>query len=153
MCCGHNNGMVTIRDARTFQVEQTLQPHTGGIVSLDLQDNLLISTGWTSGYENFHYFHLFHSLDPGYLDPYLSMYDIRMMKPLPSLQLRSRPYIAKFHPSQSGTISLITQSEEFQTIYLSDPNPDANICQVCFYIYIYKSLICLCSIFRSLVKH
>lgn len=53
--CAHSNGIITIRDQRTFNIERTIQSHTGGITDMDIKDNLLVTCGWSKRYKLFIY--------------------------------------------------------------------------------------------------
>ena len=49
ICCGHTNGMLTLRDNQNFNIQASFQAFTGGITDLDIKGDLLLACGWSKG--------------------------------------------------------------------------------------------------------
>ncbi|KAK9704495.1 poly(A)-specific ribonuclease [Basidiobolus ranarum] len=102
ICCGSTSGEVTLRDPRTFKVEQRVQAHTGTISDLDVSGNLLLTCGFS------------HRAGSLICDPYVKVYDVRTMKPLPPVPFSLGPTMIKFHPRYSSSVLVAAQGGQFQ---------------------------------------
>jgi hypothetical protein len=49
LCVAHSNGSVTLRDLRTFNTQQILQLHAGGVSDITIGGDLMASVGWSKG--------------------------------------------------------------------------------------------------------
>lgn len=92
---------ITFRDSSTLKVESTITAHSSGIASMDMQNNNLVTCGY--------------SLRNGTLviDPLLKVYDIRTMKSLSPISCNVNPSHLKFlspnkiiAASQNGSIQI-----------------------------------------------
>lgn len=123
LCCGHTNGIITLRDPRTFNIEHTIQGHTGGVIDFDVYDNLLVSTGWTK------------RSDLLYSDPFIKVFDLRAVKPLTPVHFVPGPFLCKFHPTMNCTLVVVSQLGAFQFInFLDHETIDPNLYQVLFFL-------------------
>ena len=50
ICCGTENGQVSLLDMNTFQIIKKLPAHAGRIADLDTQNNILLTCGFSPRY-------------------------------------------------------------------------------------------------------
>lgn len=50
VACGSTNGQVMLRDAVSLKVEHTLDAHSATVSDIDVQDNILVTCGFSSRY-------------------------------------------------------------------------------------------------------
>lgn len=127
LMCGHTNGLVTLRDLRTFNTEQTIQSHTGGINDIDVQGNIFVTCGWSK------------RLDAMFVDPFVKMYDIRTMRCLASFPFGD-PFLCKFHPAQDGSLLITSQNGRF---VLYDCNNFENPTNHKYYQVLSQNILCV----------
>jgi PAB-dependent poly(A)-specific ribonuclease subunit 2 len=103
-----SNGHISFRDPMTYRQEHLMQFHTGGVSSMDVLGNYIISTGY--------------SLRANGLvaDPLVKVFDLRMMKFMVPIPFPSGPSIAKFHPSMTSVILAASQEGSMLLNELTD---------------------------------
>lgn len=116
LSCAHNNGLITLRDPKSFNIQSTIQAYSGGITDMDINGELLITCGWSGRSES------------AYVEPYIKVFDLRTLKPLDPIPFIGTPFLAKFHPTQSNTIVAVSESGQFQ--FLSISNQESKYYQV-----------------------
>jgi PAB-dependent poly(A)-specific ribonuclease subunit 2 len=92
ICSASSTGHVSFRDPVTYKEEHSMNCHTGGVSSMDISGNYLITTGYSVRGT---------SLIP---DPMIKVYDIRINKFLPPVPCSAGPTFARFHPNYSASI-------------------------------------------------
>ncbi len=121
LCCGHSNGVITVRDPSSLSVQQTFQAHTGGLTCMDVRDNLLISCGWSKRYVPCRIQIHGIRIESAFVDPFVKVYDLRMMRPTAPIPFSSGPYLAKFHPTFPSSVVIVSQTGQFQIYDLMEP--------------------------------
>jgi PAB-dependent poly(A)-specific ribonuclease subunit 2 len=103
-----NNGHISFRDPATYRQEHLMQFHTGGVSSMDILGNYLITTGY--------------SLRSSGLiaDPLVKVFDLRMMKFMVPIPFPNGPSIAKFHPTMSSVVLAASQNGSMVLNELTD---------------------------------
>lgn len=92
ICSASSTGHVSFRDPVTYKEEHSTNCHTGGVTSMDISGNYLITTGYSVRGT---------SLMP---DPMIKVYDIRVNKFVPSVPCSAGPTFARFHPNYAANI-------------------------------------------------
>lgn len=83
-----------------------------------------MTTGWTK------------RSDLEYSDPFVKVFDLRSVKPLPPIHFSPGPFLCKFHPTLHGSLLVVSQLGNFQFFDLIDQgNLDPNIYQVFFFFF------------------
>lgn len=101
LCCGHQTGKVVLHDPDSLEPTHTLQAHNGALSDLDVNGNLLVTTGFSNRYN-----HLT-------VDPYLMVYDLRTLRAFPPVQLPIQPFLVRFMPTYTLRCLVLSQSGQF----------------------------------------
>nr|CAB3264643.1 PAB-dependent poly(A)-specific ribonuclease subunit PAN2 [Phallusia mammillata] len=111
LCCGTYNGKVILRDSDSLQVVRTLDAHTGTLSDFDANGHLLITCGFSqrSGSSNQGSQHLS-------LDPFVKVYDLRMMRSLSPIQCVVQPSFLRFLSTYTRRMLVMSQAGQFLLI-------------------------------------
>jgi PAB-dependent poly(A)-specific ribonuclease subunit 2 len=114
ICVGGVHGEVQICDSRTHRIEHSLTAHSGGVVDMCAQSDLLVTCGWTKATRRRHM--PAHLPAASYADPMLKVYDMRMMRPLAPVRCASGAGMHRvdFHPRFTSTVIASSQDGHFQ---------------------------------------
>jgi len=104
VCGGDSTGKVTVYDKKTMRPEHTLDAHSSCLSDFDIQDNLLITCGFSSR---------MNSLTP---DRLLRVYDMRVMRAMNPIQVTLDPTFLRFVPSIPNNIVVVSQMGSFQMV-------------------------------------
>ena len=98
MFCACDNGQVLIVDTRSFRVEQVLGTHSSTLVDLDFSwgQPLLATCGYNVRQESWG-----AMLLP---EPWIRMFDIRMMRALPPISFSAGAHRVQFHPKLTSVM-------------------------------------------------
>lgn len=112
---GSSNGKIILRDSFTLKSIHKFHPHSGSLSDFDIQDNYLVSCG-------------FSMTRTGNLcvDRFLMVYDLRMMRTMTPIQMLIEPVFLHYIPGFSGLVAVASQSGCFQltdTSLISTPTP------------------------------
>jgi PAB-dependent poly(A)-specific ribonuclease subunit 2 len=107
-----NLGNVSFRDPSSYRQEHSLQFHSGGISSMDVLGNFIVTTGYSLRGSNL------------VSDPLVKVFDLRMMKFLVPIPFPTGPCIARFHPNYASTILAASQQG---AMILNDVNDTTQI--------------------------
>ncbi|KAI9141298.1 ubiquitin carboxyl-terminal hydrolase-domain-containing protein [Paraphysoderma sedebokerense] len=100
---GTTKGHLAVRDPKTLKTEHVFPAaHTGMISDVDVMDNTVATCGFTQRKGQM------------VVDPFIKLYDLRMMKTMAALSFPNGPYLLKFHPHQSNKIYAVSQSGVLQ---------------------------------------
>jgi PAB-dependent poly(A)-specific ribonuclease subunit 2 len=102
LCCGSTDGKITLRDPRSYRIEHSFEAHSAGVNDMDLKGDLLVSCGFSS------------RMGQSYLDSYIKVFDLRMMRILRPLNFPPGALLLKFHPKFSSTLIIVSQAGQFQ---------------------------------------
>lgn len=100
--CGSKDGQITLRDSRTYRVEHTLRAHAAGVTDIDVKGDLLVSCGLST------------RMGQVFFDPFVRVFDLRMMQMLPPISFPFGTIALKFHPKFSSTLIIVSQTGVFQ---------------------------------------
>ncbi|XP_048856197.1 PAN2-PAN3 deadenylation complex catalytic subunit PAN2 isoform X1 [Brienomyrus brachyistius] len=114
--CGHTSGKVTLRDLRTFKLEQEFDAFSGSLSDFDVHGNLLVACGFSS-----------RGLNGLACDRFLMVYDLRMMRAVTPLQVHVDPYFLRFVPTYTSRLAIISQTGQCQ---FCEPTGLANLADV-----------------------
>ncbi|KAG9333973.1 hypothetical protein JZ751_009289 [Albula glossodonta] len=89
--CGHTSGKVSLRDLRTFKLEQEFDAFSGSLSDFDVHGNLLAACGFSS-----------RGLNGLACDRFLMVYDLRMMRAVTPLQVHVDPLFLRFIPTYTS---------------------------------------------------
>jgi PAB-dependent poly(A)-specific ribonuclease subunit 2 len=104
--CACDNGQVLIVDTRSFRVEQVLKTHSSTLVDLDFSwgQPLLATCGYNVRQESWG-----TMLLP---EPWIRMFDIRTMRPLPPIPFSAGAHRVQFHPKLTSVMMGISMHGE-----------------------------------------
>lgn len=97
--CPSPAGQVTLRDLRTFKLEQEFDAFSGSLSDFDVHGNLLVACGFSS-----------RGLNGLACDRFLMVYDLRMMRAVTPLQVHVDPYFLRFIPTYTSRLAIISQT-------------------------------------------
>ncbi|XP_030052590.1 PAN2-PAN3 deadenylation complex catalytic subunit PAN2 isoform X1 [Microcaecilia unicolor] len=100
--CGHTSGKVSLRDPRTFKVEQEFDAYSGSLSDFDVHGNLLVTCGFSS------------RMNGLACDRFLKVYDLRTMRAITPLQVHVHPLFVRFIPTYTARLAIISQSGQCQ---------------------------------------
>lgn len=102
LCCATEKGDVQIQDLQTFKTLATLPVNSGRIEDLDLEGYTMVTCG--------------SSVRDGIVrnDPLVKVFDLRMMKALPSVHYNLGPSFLKIVPTFPSLLYSCTKSGQFQ---------------------------------------
>ncbi|MBN3291896.1 PAN2 protein, partial [Polypterus senegalus] len=113
--CGHTSGKVTLRDLRTFQLEQEFDAYSGSLSDFDVHGNLLVTCGFSS------------RMNGLACDRFLMVYDLRMMRAITPLQVHVDPLFLRFIPTYTSRLAIISQTGQCQ---FCEPTGLANVADI-----------------------
>ena len=90
---------VTLRDVRTFQLEQEFDAFSGSLSDFDVHGNLLAACGFSS-----------RGMNGLACDRFLMVYDLRMMRAVTPLQVHVDPLFLRFIPTYTSRLAIISQT-------------------------------------------
>uniref|UniRef100_A0A8C8E2W1 PAN2-PAN3 deadenylation complex catalytic subunit PAN2 n=1 Tax=Oryzias sinensis TaxID=183150 RepID=A0A8C8E2W1_9TELE len=114
--CGHTSGKVTLRDLRTFKMEQEFDAFSGSLSDFDVHGNLLAACGFSS-----------RGLNGLSCDRFLMVYDLRMMRAVTPLQVHVDPLFLRFIPTYTSRLVIISQTGQCQ---FCEPTGLANVADI-----------------------
>ena len=101
ICCGDSAGKVTLRDKNTLKVQHSFQSHSGQLSDFDVRGNQLVTCGYSKS---------------GYIDRFLMVYDLRMMKAVTPIQLTYAPFFLRFVPIYTSKFAVVSTGGSFQLL-------------------------------------
>ncbi|XP_077977957.1 PAN2-PAN3 deadenylation complex catalytic subunit PAN2-like [Glandiceps talaboti] len=104
ICCGDTSGKVTLRDPASLKSEHVLEAHTGTLSDFDVHGNQLVTCGFSNRRGNLA------------IDRFLKVYDMRVMRALPPLQIPVEPMFLRFVPTYTSRLAVVTQHGQFQLL-------------------------------------
>ncbi|XP_066564314.1 PAN2-PAN3 deadenylation complex catalytic subunit PAN2 isoform X2 [Amia ocellicauda] len=113
--CGHTSGKVSLRDLRTFKMEQEFDAYSGSLSDFDVHGNLLATCGFSS------------RMNGLACDRFLMVYDLRMMRAITPLQVHVDPLFLRFIPTYTSRLAIISQTGQCQ---FCEPTGLANLADV-----------------------
>lgn len=90
---------ITLRDLRTFKMEQEFDAFSGSLSDFDVHGNLLAACGFSS-----------RGLNGLSCDRFLMVYDLRMMRAVTPLQVHVDPLFLRFIPTYTSRLAIISQT-------------------------------------------
>ncbi|KPP69646.1 PAB-dependent poly(A)-specific ribonuclease subunit PAN2-like, partial [Scleropages formosus] len=114
--CGHTSGKVSLRDPRTFKLEQQFDAFSGSLSDFDVHGNLLVACGFSS-----------RGLNGLACDRFLMVYDLRMMRAVTPLQVHVDPLFLRFIPTYTSRLVIISQTGQCQ---FCEPTGLANLADI-----------------------
>ncbi|XP_024915310.1 PAN2-PAN3 deadenylation complex catalytic subunit PAN2 isoform X2 [Cynoglossus semilaevis] len=114
--CGHTSGKITLRDLRTFKMEQEFDAFSGSLSDFDVHGNLLAACGFSS-----------RGLNGLACDRFLMVYDLRMMRAVTPLQVHVDPLFLRFIPTYTSRLAIISQTGQCQ---FCEPTGLANVADI-----------------------
>uniref|UniRef100_A0A8C6WUL9 PAN2-PAN3 deadenylation complex catalytic subunit PAN2 n=1 Tax=Neogobius melanostomus TaxID=47308 RepID=A0A8C6WUL9_9GOBI len=114
--CGHTSGKMTLRDLRTFKMEQEFDAFSGSLSDFDVHGNLLAACGFSS-----------RGLNGLACDRFLMVYDLRMMRAVTPLQVHVDPLFLRFIPTYTSRLAIISQTGQCQ---FCEPTGLANMADI-----------------------
>ncbi|KAI1897084.1 hypothetical protein AGOR_G00079470 [Albula goreensis] len=114
--CGHTSGKVSLRDLRTFKLEQEFDAFSGSLSDFDVHGNLLAACGFSS-----------RGLNGLACDRFLMVYDLRMMRAVTPLQVHVDPLFLRFIPTYTSRLAIISQTGQCQ---FCEPTGLANLADI-----------------------
>lgn len=93
---------ITLRDLRTFKMEQEFDAFSGSLSDFDVHGNLLAACGFSS-----------RGLNGLSCDRFLMVYDLRMMRAVTPLQVHVDPLFLRFIPTYTSRLAIISQTGTF----------------------------------------
>ncbi|KAJ1558515.1 poly(A)-specific ribonuclease [Nowakowskiella sp. JEL0078] len=118
LCSGNVLGKIELRDHRNGRREHLIDAHTGTLNDFDVEGNTLITCGY--------------GLRSGQMlvEPLVKVFDLRTMKTLPPISFSTVPQFLKFHPKLTSTIYISSQTGQFQSCDLTNPNHNVEFYQI-----------------------
>ncbi|XP_015199779.1 PAN2-PAN3 deadenylation complex catalytic subunit PAN2 [Lepisosteus oculatus] len=113
--CGHTSGKVSLRDLRTFKMEQEFDAYSGSLSDFDVHGNLLAACGFSS------------RMNGLACDRFLMVYDLRMMRAITPLQVHVDPLFLRFIPTYTSRLAIISQTGQCQ---FCEPTGLANLADI-----------------------
>jgi PAB-dependent poly(A)-specific ribonuclease subunit 2 len=107
VCCGGSNGELTIHDPNSLRIIQSLQAHSGGINDIAINNDLLVTCGWSQ------------RAGQMFVDSMLRVYDLRTYRQLTPISFPAGACFLQFMPKLSSTLMIASQSGQFQLIDIS----------------------------------
>jgi PAB-dependent poly(A)-specific ribonuclease subunit 2 len=106
LCAATTQGQIELRDLKSLNLIKSLDGHSGGILDLDAEGNMLVTCG--------------HSIRTGssISDPFVKCFDFRMMRSLAPLAFNQGPCCLKIHPKIPSLLLTCTQNGQFQSSWL-----------------------------------
>ncbi|KAJ8265559.1 hypothetical protein COCON_G00146580 [Conger conger] len=101
--CGHTSGKVSLRDPRSFKLEQEFDAFSGSLSDFDVHGNLLAACGFSS-----------RGLNGLACDRFLMVFDLRMMRAVTPLQVHVDPLFLRFIPTYTSRLAIISQTGQCQ---------------------------------------
>ncbi|KAF7210274.1 PAN2-PAN3 deadenylation complex catalytic subunit PAN2 isoform X1 [Nothobranchius furzeri] len=114
--CGNTSGKITLRDLRTFKIEQEFDAFSGSLSDFDVHGNLLAACGFSS-----------RGLNGLACDRFLMVYDLRMMRAVTPLQVHVDPLFLRFIPTYTSRLVIISQTGQCQ---FCEPTGLANVADI-----------------------
>ncbi|KAG7519500.1 PAN2-PAN3 deadenylation complex catalytic subunit PAN2 isoform X1 [Solea senegalensis] len=114
--CGHTSGKITLRDLRSFKMEQEFDAFSGSLSDFDVHGNLLAACGFSS-----------RGLNGLACDRFLMVYDLRMMRAVTPLQVHVDPLFLRFIPTYTSRLAIISQTGQCQ---FCEPTGLANVADI-----------------------
>lgn len=122
LLAGSLDGKLRTFDLRTSMREnEATEPvlaHVGGIQGLDVCGNYVVTIGWTLRQSRPH------------PDPLVKVFDLRTLKPLPSLQFSAGPSFINAHPRSSSTVMVTSSQGLIHIIDIARPASGGEFSQV-----------------------
>uniref|UniRef100_UPI00358EBC1D PAN2-PAN3 deadenylation complex catalytic subunit PAN2 isoform X2 n=1 Tax=Myxine glutinosa TaxID=7769 RepID=UPI00358EBC1D len=100
--CGHANGKVSMHDLRSFKLEHEFEAHSGSLSDFDVHGNLLVTCGYAGRHNRMT------------CDPFLMVYDLRMMRAVTPLQVYVEPMFVRFIPTYTDRLAIISLAGQLQ---------------------------------------
>ncbi|MGH0123157.1 UNVERIFIED_CONTAM: hypothetical protein FKN15_078252 [Acipenser sinensis] len=113
--CGHTSGKVSLRDLRSFTLEQEFDAYSGSLSDFDVHGNLLVTCGFSS------------RMSGQACERFLMVYDLRMMRAISPLQVHVDPLFLRFIPTYTSRLAIISQTGQCQ---FCEPTGLANLADV-----------------------
>ncbi|KAI8910963.1 ubiquitin carboxyl-terminal hydrolase-domain-containing protein [Gorgonomyces haynaldii] len=101
------SGLVVFRDPASLKIISEIPAHTGGISSMDMSGNYMITTGFSSRNGSL------------VVDPLIKLYDLRTNKALPPLPCSIGPHLVKFSPLSTDIVFASNALGSIQQLHVS----------------------------------
>lgn len=108
-CCGDASGTITLREKSSLKSLHTFNSHSGQLSDFDVRGNYLVTCGC--------------SLRNGilFIDRFLMVYDLRMLKSIAPLRMEFDPYLLRFVPIYTSKFAVVSPTGQFKLLDTTGP--------------------------------
>jgi len=111
ICAATPEGTIHLLDPISFAVIKTWPAHSALINSLDAQGDFVVTCGYSLRHGQTYM-----------LDPFLNVFDIKKMSPMPPIPFSAGAAFARMHPRMLTTSLVISQTGQMRVVDLMNPN-------------------------------